>query len=204
MNKSTWQQHPLSNSTRDVGSEKAVDGLFTDRGSGGQCTLSDGGHYTAEWRVDLGSVVSISRINIYYRTDNQGRSIFITFFHKSCHCLLRSKVNLKIKLFVFTILRYGIVLYSVHFFIFVNSRHTVFLIILLVRISNLYITLSWLFTFIMLKSLANRYYFINRMFRFVNIFYTSGFLKVFRYDHNLYQIICCQSFKCGPFHFRCF
>uniref|UniRef100_K1PMD3 Uncharacterized protein n=1 Tax=Magallana gigas TaxID=29159 RepID=K1PMD3_MAGGI len=61
----------MSNSTKDVGSEKAVDGLFTDRGSGGQCTLSDGGHYTAEWRVDLGSVVSISRINIYYMTDNQ-------------------------------------------------------------------------------------------------------------------------------------
>lgn len=71
----------MSNSTKDVGSKKAVDGLFTDRGSGGQCTLSDGGHYTAEWRVDLGSVVSISRINIYYMTDNQGRSIFITFFH---------------------------------------------------------------------------------------------------------------------------
>lgn len=80
LNKSTWQQHPLSDSTTEVGSEKAVDGLFTDRGSGGQCTLSDRGHYTAEWRVDLGSVVSINHINIYYRTDNQGKSIFITFF----------------------------------------------------------------------------------------------------------------------------
>lgn len=119
--------------------------------------------------------------------------------------MLRSKVNLKIKLFVFTILRYGLVWYSVSFFIFVSSRHTIFLIILLVRISNLYITLSWLFTYIMLKSLAYRYYhYINRMFSFVNIFYTSEFLKVFRYDHNLYQIICCQSFKCGPFNFRCF
>lgn len=80
LNKSTWQQHPLTGSTGNVGSEKAVDGLFTDRGSGDQCTLSEGGHYTAEWRVDMGSVVSISHINIYYRTDNQGRYIFIIFF----------------------------------------------------------------------------------------------------------------------------
>lgn len=54
----------------DFGSENAVDGLYTDRGQGGQCTISENKQTTAEWRVDLGSVVSISHIVIRYRTDN--------------------------------------------------------------------------------------------------------------------------------------
>lgn len=71
MNKHTWQEHPWPDSTRDFGSENAVDGVYTDRGStGGQCTINAENYYKAEWGVDLGSVVSISRINIYYRTDN--------------------------------------------------------------------------------------------------------------------------------------
>lgn len=41
-----------------------MDGLYSDRGTGGQCTFNDDGHYTAEWKVDLGlfsgSVTSIS------------------------------------------------------------------------------------------------------------------------------------------------
>lgn len=45
--------------------------MYTDRGTGGQCTISDVGKYTAIWRVDLGGVVSINKIDIYYRTDNQ-------------------------------------------------------------------------------------------------------------------------------------
>lgn len=60
----------MFNLIKDVGSEKVVDGLFIDCGSGGQCMLSDGGYYIVEWRVDLGSVVSISCINIYYMMDN--------------------------------------------------------------------------------------------------------------------------------------
>lgn len=64
----TWQQHPFSRS--DSG-ENAVNGLYDDRSQfGHQCTLSDNYRYTAEWRVDLGSVVSISHVNIFYRTDN--------------------------------------------------------------------------------------------------------------------------------------
>lgn len=52
--------------------------MYTDRGEqGGQCTLSDDGKYTAEWRVDLGRVVSISQIDIYYRKDFQSM-YFIT------------------------------------------------------------------------------------------------------------------------------
>lgn len=58
LNKHTWQEHPWPDSTRDFGSENAVDGLYTDRGIGGHCTINTDGYYTAEWRVDLGSVVT--------------------------------------------------------------------------------------------------------------------------------------------------
>lgn len=71
LNKPTWQEHPLPESDRrDFGSENAVDGLYSDRGTGGQCTISADGYYTAEWRVDLGSVARISYINIFYRTNS--------------------------------------------------------------------------------------------------------------------------------------
>lgn len=70
LNKSTWQEHPWPDTDwRDFGSENAVDGLYSDRGTGGQCTINADGYYTAEWRVDLGSVARISYINIYYRTN---------------------------------------------------------------------------------------------------------------------------------------
>lgn len=71
-NKPTWQEHPWPESnSRDFGSDNAVDGMYTDRGTGGQCTINAEGYYTAEWRVDLGSVVRISYINIFYRTENR-------------------------------------------------------------------------------------------------------------------------------------
>lgn len=64
--------YPWPDKYRDFGSENAVDGMYTDRGNnGGQCTISDDGKYNATWRVDLGKVVSIGHINIYYMTDNQ-------------------------------------------------------------------------------------------------------------------------------------
>nr|XP_022311806.1 receptor-type tyrosine-protein phosphatase epsilon-like isoform X2 [Crassostrea virginica] len=51
--------------------DKAVDGRYTNRSAmGGQCVISDNFAKTATWRVDLGGVVSISHIDIYYRTDN--------------------------------------------------------------------------------------------------------------------------------------
>ncbi|XP_056002216.1 receptor-type tyrosine-protein phosphatase alpha-like [Ostrea edulis] len=63
-----WQQSEYPD--RDWGAEKAVDGKYTDRSSGGnQCTISNNGQTTAMWRVNLESVVSISHIDIYYRTD---------------------------------------------------------------------------------------------------------------------------------------
>ncbi|XP_078327578.1 uncharacterized protein LOC111116527 isoform X3 [Crassostrea virginica] len=53
----------------------AVDGLYTDRSAnGGQCVITENKAQTATWRVDLGGVVSISHIDIYYRTGNKGCS----------------------------------------------------------------------------------------------------------------------------------
>ncbi|XP_061190948.1 dendrite extension defective protein 1-like [Saccostrea echinata] len=55
-----------------AGAAKAVDGQYLDRSHrGNECTISDDNKETALWRVDLGSVVSISHIDIYYRTDNE-------------------------------------------------------------------------------------------------------------------------------------
>lgn len=72
LRKFTWKSHPWPNKGRNFRSENAVDGLYTDRSAaGGQCTISDDGIYSAEWGVDLGKVVSISYIKIYYRTDNK-------------------------------------------------------------------------------------------------------------------------------------
>lgn len=68
----TWQQYPWPDKSRDFGSENAVDGLYKNRSEvGGQCAISDDGKYTATWRVYLGEEVSISHIDIYYRTDNK-------------------------------------------------------------------------------------------------------------------------------------
>lgn len=50
--------------------QNAVDGLYTDRGTVvGQCSISDDGKHSATQRVDLGRVVSINHINIYYMKD---------------------------------------------------------------------------------------------------------------------------------------
>lgn len=67
----TWQQHPFPPERSYFVSENAVDDLYEDRSPfGNQCTISDNYRYTAEWRVDLRSVVSISHVNIFHRTDN--------------------------------------------------------------------------------------------------------------------------------------
>lgn len=71
LHKPTWQEHPWSDD-RFYRGENAVDGIYKDRSAnGGKCTISANNESTALWRVDLGSVVSISHIVIYYRTDNK-------------------------------------------------------------------------------------------------------------------------------------
>ncbi|XP_061166265.1 angiopoietin-1 receptor-like [Saccostrea echinata] len=77
LGKPAWQKNNYQGTEIEWGAAKAVDGHFSDRSAGGnQCTISDG-QQTAEWRVDLERVVSISYINIYYRTDNAPISYYI-------------------------------------------------------------------------------------------------------------------------------
>lgn len=65
-----WEDSPWMG-REDWRATKAVDGRYNDRSAaGGQCVISEHERKTATWRVDLGDVVSISHINIYYRTDN--------------------------------------------------------------------------------------------------------------------------------------
>ena len=60
--------------------DKAVEGLYDDRSAlGGQCVISENFARTATWGVDLERVVSISYIDIYYRTDNKPRMITLFF-----------------------------------------------------------------------------------------------------------------------------
>ncbi|XP_062620861.1 multiple epidermal growth factor-like domains protein 10 [Saccostrea cucullata] len=71
LGKPAWQKSNYPGA-RTWGADKAVDGNYTYRGAlGNQCTISADYQQTAEWRVDLESVVSISHINIFYRTDNR-------------------------------------------------------------------------------------------------------------------------------------
>lgn len=69
LRKPAQQQYPYD--TSKWGADLAVDGQKSDlSGKGGQCTLSNNDKRTAKWWVDLGGVVSIHSITIYYRTEN--------------------------------------------------------------------------------------------------------------------------------------
>lgn len=88
LKKSAWQLHPYPDRTlRDsANASKAVDGLKTDLSYiGHQCTVSANYKHEAEWGVDLGAVLGIHHITIYYRTDNQpwGNIIECFFFKQT-------------------------------------------------------------------------------------------------------------------------
>lgn len=73
LHKNAWQLHPYENTYLRVflNASNAVDGLKTNLSYfGGQCTISAYHQYEALWRVDLGAVLGIHHINIYYRTDD--------------------------------------------------------------------------------------------------------------------------------------
>ncbi|XP_061165609.1 multiple epidermal growth factor-like domains protein 10 [Saccostrea echinata] len=67
--KTTWQS--TSHDATISGPERAVDGLKKDRSYlGRQCSVSSVHQITASWWVNLGGILSINNILIYYRTDN--------------------------------------------------------------------------------------------------------------------------------------
>ena len=74
LRKSVWESRPWRGK-ENWGGDKALDGRYTNRSAfGGQCVISESFAKTATWRVDLGGVVSISHIYIYYRTENMPRT----------------------------------------------------------------------------------------------------------------------------------
>lgn len=65
-NKSAWQEHPAKNLEK-LGAERAVGGMYSELSLyGGQCTISEYGHSTATWRVDLERVHNIDHIVVYF------------------------------------------------------------------------------------------------------------------------------------------
>lgn len=73
LHKTAWQLYPyyLKELGYSLNASKAVDGLKTNLSYLGlQCTESSNDKEEAMWRVDLGSVLGIHHITIYYRTDN--------------------------------------------------------------------------------------------------------------------------------------
>ena len=81
----------------DFGAARAVDGNASDTSvRGGMCALSWAGE-TAEWRVDLGGVLSIDHVYILYRTENHAWGMYI--FTKSLFWGVLGWVGVYLQLF---------------------------------------------------------------------------------------------------------
>jgi hypothetical protein len=71
LNKPAWQRSQFKPGDSRFHASNAVDGRKSDLVYlGGQCAISDNSQRTATWRVDLGDILSIRHITIYFRTDN--------------------------------------------------------------------------------------------------------------------------------------
>lgn len=74
LGKSVWEDRPWGDMSRKWSADNAVDGRYDNRSAwGGQCVITENYAETATLRVDLGDMVNISHINLYYRTDNLPR-----------------------------------------------------------------------------------------------------------------------------------
>lgn len=85
--KYAWQLHPYENMALGpfLNASNAVDGLKTNLSFHGfQCTISSLSQFEALWRVDLGAILGINHITLYYRTDNVqwGKYNEILYFEK--------------------------------------------------------------------------------------------------------------------------
>lgn len=70
-NKKASQSHPYIIKEISVDASNAIDGLKSNLSfRGQQCVLSANNQNEALWRVDLGEVLGIHHITIYYRTEN--------------------------------------------------------------------------------------------------------------------------------------
>nr|XP_022310090.1 uncharacterized protein LOC111115594 [Crassostrea virginica] len=80
LGKPAWQQHPYY--TYRWGADLAVDGRYSDMSyfDGKQCAISAYSKRTAEWRVDLGRLISIHHVFIQYLTNNQPWGASNAFF----------------------------------------------------------------------------------------------------------------------------
>lgn len=99
LHKNAWQLHPYENTYLRVflNASNAVDGLKTNLSfSGKQCTQSGNGQYEAMWRVDLGAVLGINHITLYYKTENILWGKYIYLYNSSLYFFLPLSLSLSL------------------------------------------------------------------------------------------------------------